>query len=98
MAYTVDTDFGSIKGKVGWRGDEPVIFTPEYDDCVEIAKAHNLPLRDVFLAAQVAFVLEQEEDDEEGDDCEHEHDHDHDGHDHDHDHHHEHADETAPKS
>lgn len=89
MAYTVETDFGSIKGKVGWRGDEPVIFTPEYDDCVEIAKAHGLPLRDVYMAAQIAFIVEQEEDDEDGDECEHEHDHDHDcAHDHDHRHDH----------
>lgn len=93
MAYTVETDFGSVKGKVGWRGDEAVIFTPEYEDCVEIAKAHNMPLRDVYMAAQISFILEQEEDD---DDHDHDHDdddcgHDHDcAHDHDHDHHHDH--------
>lgn len=96
MAYTVDTEFGPIKGKVGWRGEEPVVFTPEYDDCVEVAKAHEMPLRDVYLAAQIAFILEQEdEDDEDDDDCEHEHDHDHDcsrDHDHSHDHDHDHHD------
>jgi pyridinium-3,5-bisthiocarboxylic acid mononucleotide nickel chelatase len=99
MAYTVETDFGSVKGKVGWRGEEPVVFTPEYDDCVEIAKAHDMPLRDVQLAAQIAFILEQEsdEDDEDEDecghdhDCAHDHDHDH-GHHHDHDHDHDHDD------
>ena len=97
MAYTVETDFGSVKGKVGWRGDEPVIFTPEYEDCVEIAKAHNMPLRDVYMAAQISFILEQEEDDDDhdhdhdhdDDDCGHNHDHGHDcAHDHDHDHDH----------
>ena len=93
MALTVETDFGPVKGKVGWRGEEPAIFTAEYDDCVEIAKAHNLPLRDVYMAAQIAFLLEQDDDDEHDhdhdDDCEHEHDHDHDcAHDHDHDHDH----------
>ena len=91
MAYTVETEFGSIKGKVGWRGDEPVIFTPEYESCVEVAKAHGMPLRDVYLAAQIGFVLEQEDDDEHDEDGDHDHDHDHDhdcGHDHDHDHDH----------
>ena len=60
----------------------------------EYAKAHSLPLRDIYMAAQIAFILEQEEDDEDdehGEDCEHEHDHDHDcAHDHDHDHGHQH--------
>ena len=39
MEYSVDTDFGPVKGKVGWRDEEPAIFTPEYDHCVSIAKA-----------------------------------------------------------
>lgn len=91
MAYTVDTDFGPIKGKLGWRPDEPAIFTPEYDDCVEVAKAHDLPLQDVYMAARIAFLMEDhEEDDEDHDhDCDHDHDHDC-GHDHDHDHSHDH--------
>lgn len=98
MVYTVETEYGPIKGKVGWRGDEPVVFTPEYEDCVEIAKAHDLPLRDVFLAAQIGFVIEQDDEDDEldhdhdhdcSDECDHDHDHDHDhSHDHDHDHDH----------
>ena len=91
--YTVETDFGSIKGKLAWRADEPVVFTPEYEDCVEIAKAHELPLKDVFVAAQLAFLMEEHDDDDEDDDgeehdhdCGHDHDdHDHNDHDHDHD-------------
>lgn len=99
-AYTVETDFGPIKGKLGWRPEEPAIFTPEYDDCVEIAKAHDLPLQDVYMAAKVAFLLEDHDDEDECDDddhdhdCAHDHDHDHDhdgGHDHDHDHPHDHG-------
>ncbi|WP_397570004.1 nickel pincer cofactor biosynthesis protein LarC [Schlesneria sp. T3-172] len=90
MSYTVETDFGPIKGKVGWRENEAAVFKPEFDHCVEIAKAHELPLRDVYMAAQFAFHLEDDiDDDEDGDDEEGEHDHDHDhdcGHDHDHDH------------
>jgi uncharacterized protein (TIGR00299 family) protein len=89
MVYTVETDFGPIKGKLGWRPDEPAIFTPEYDDCVEIAKAHDLPLQDVYMAAKVAFLLEDHEEDDEECDSDEEHDHDHDcAHDHDHSHDH----------
>ena len=94
--YNVETDFGPIKGKLAWRPEEPVIFTPEYEDCVEIAKAHDLPLRDVFLAAQVAFLMEEHEEDDGHDhdgahdhDCDHDCGHDHDGA-HDHDHRHDH--------
>lgn len=97
MVYTVETDFGPVKGKLGWRPDEPAIFTPEYDDCVEIAKAHDLPLQDVYMAAKVAFLLEDHDEDDcdSEDDCGHDHDHDHShdhdcGHDHDHDHSHDH--------
>lgn len=91
MAYTVETEFGSVKGKVGWRGDEPVVFTPEYENCVEIAKAHEMPLRDVYLAAQIAFIIEQESDDDDDEDGDHDHDHDCSrDHDHDHGHHHDH--------
>ena len=93
MTYTVETDFGPIKGKVGWRENEAAIFKPEFDHCAEIAKAHDLPLRDIYMAAQFAFHLEDDSDDDECDDedCDHDHDHDHDhGHDHDHDHGHDH--------
>ncbi len=88
MVYTVESDFGPIKGKLGWRPDEPAIFTPEYEDCAEIAKAHDLPLQDVYMAAKVAFLLEDHDEDEDDEDCD---DHDHDcAHDHDHDHSHDH--------
>ncbi|MBS0201513.1 MAG: nickel pincer cofactor biosynthesis protein LarC [Planctomycetes bacterium] len=95
MVYTVETDFGPVKGKLGWRPDEPAIFTPEYEDCAEIAKANDLPLQDVYMAAKVAFLLEDHDEDDECDDHDHDHDcgHDHDHdcqHDHDHDHSHDH--------
>jgi uncharacterized protein (TIGR00299 family) protein len=90
MAYTVDSDFGPIKGKLGWRPDEPAIFTPEYDACVEIAKAHGLPLQDVYMAAKVAFLLEEHDEDDDCDDHDHDHDDGHHHHDHDHDHSHDH--------
>jgi uncharacterized protein (DUF111 family) len=92
MAYTVETDFGPIKGKVGWRGDEAAIYSPEYEDCARIASAHDIPLREVYMAAQIAFLIEQDEaeDHECDEDCIHDHDHDHDDDDHDHDHGHQH--------
>ena len=33
QAVEVETPFGPIKGKLGWLGDRPPTFSPEYDDC-----------------------------------------------------------------
>jgi pyridinium-3,5-bisthiocarboxylic acid mononucleotide nickel chelatase len=54
-SHAVDTVWGPIEGKIGWlRGDVPR-FTPEFDACRRIALKHNLPLADVYKAAQKAF-------------------------------------------
>lgn len=98
--FSVDTDWGPVQGKVGWRDGEPAVFSPEYEDCVEIAKAYDIPLRDVYLAAQAEFLMSSEVDVDELDDdddeteehehdCSRDHDHDH-SHDHNHDHSHDH--------
>ncbi len=97
----VDTEWGPIKGKVGWREGEAAVFSPEYDDCARIAEAYEVPFREVYLTAQAEFLLQTDADEE----FEHEHDHDgepcdgdHDddddedhGHDHSHDHGHDHS-------
>jgi uncharacterized protein (TIGR00299 family) protein len=93
MAYTVETQFGPIKGKLGWQPGEPAIFVPEYEDCAKMARAHDVPLRDVYLAAEFEFASieddEELEHDHDDDDCGHDHDQDHDcSHDHDHSHDH----------
>lgn len=55
---TVDTPLGPVKGKLGWPEgpDRPPRFRPEYDDCVRVAHEKNLPLPEVFEAAQHAFA------------------------------------------
>jgi hypothetical protein len=103
MAYKIDTPWGPVEGKVAWREGEPAVFTPEYDDCVRIAEAYSVPLRDVMQAAQAEFLInadvDEEDDDEPDEDAvaaedaapagTHRHDHSHD-HDHGHDHGHDH--------
>jgi pyridinium-3,5-bisthiocarboxylic acid mononucleotide nickel chelatase len=49
---TVETPWGPVKGKRGWLDGKPPIFTPEYEDCARVARAHGVPLADVL--AQVA--------------------------------------------
>ena len=47
-AVTVETPWGMVRGKRGWRQDGVSVFTPEYEDCARVARQHGVPLRDVF--------------------------------------------------
>lgn len=46
----VQTPWGLVKAKRGWRGDGFEVLTPEFEDCARIARAHGVPLRDVYAA------------------------------------------------
>lgn len=48
-AVTVETPWGPIQGKRGWRSGIEVT-TPEYEDCARVARAHGVALREVYRA------------------------------------------------
>jgi uncharacterized protein (TIGR00299 family) protein len=50
-AVTVETPWGPVKAKRGWRDGFEVV-TPEYEDCARVAREHNVPLRDVYAAVR----------------------------------------------
>jgi uncharacterized protein (TIGR00299 family) protein len=52
----VDTQFGSVRGKLGWLGERPPSFSPEYDDCARIAVERGVALREVYDAAHAAYA------------------------------------------
>jgi len=52
---TVDTEYGSIRIKVGFLDGKPVTVSPEYDDCARAAQKHQVPLKRVFTAALTAY-------------------------------------------
>lgn len=54
-AVTVDTPFGPVQAKKGWR-DGVEIITPEYEDCARIARERDVPLRSVYDAVRRATV------------------------------------------
>jgi uncharacterized protein (TIGR00299 family) protein len=54
-AATVQTPWGPVQGKLGWRGSEAPLFTPEYEDCARLAREKGIALREVYRAAQRAF-------------------------------------------
>ncbi|MCA9068447.1 MAG: nickel pincer cofactor biosynthesis protein LarC [Planctomycetaceae bacterium] len=92
--HTVETPWGSVRGKLGWRHGEVAIFTPEFEDCAKLAAEHSLPLRQIYRAAETAFdtqaINEQTIEIQTTDHHHHDHSHDHHDHDHSHDHHHDH--------
>jgi uncharacterized protein (TIGR00299 family) protein len=50
-AVTVETPWGPVKAKRGWRAGFEVV-TPEYEDCARVAREHNVPLREVYAAVR----------------------------------------------
>ncbi len=53
--HTVQTPWGPVKGKLGWREGRPPVFAPEYDDCARVAREQKVPLRQVYEQAQRAY-------------------------------------------
>ena len=49
-AVTVETPWGPVRAKRGWRDDGFEVVTPEYEDCARVAREHGVPLRDVYDA------------------------------------------------
>lgn len=53
-AVTVETPWGAIRGKRGWRESGVRVFTPEYEDCARVARQHGIALREVYATVRQA--------------------------------------------
>jgi len=53
---TAESRFGSVRIKVAARGDA-VTASPEYEDCVTLARKHGVSLKTVIEAARVAWQM-----------------------------------------
>ncbi|HUR55117.1 MAG TPA: nickel pincer cofactor biosynthesis protein LarC, partial [Gemmataceae bacterium] len=51
-AIEVETPWGTVKAKRGWREDGFEVVTPEYEDCARLARELGIPLRDVYAAVR----------------------------------------------
>jgi uncharacterized protein (DUF111 family) len=56
---TVQTPWGPVQGKRGWREGETGVFTPEYEDCARVAREHAVALREVYAAVERAWRQQQ---------------------------------------
>ena len=53
---TVETPYGAVRVKVARRSGQVVNVAPEYEDCARLAREKSVPLKDVLLAAQMAYA------------------------------------------
>jgi uncharacterized protein (TIGR00299 family) protein len=53
-AITVETPWGPVKAKKGWRDGGIVVFAPEYEDCARLAREKSLAIRVIYEAVHDA--------------------------------------------
>jgi uncharacterized protein (TIGR00299 family) protein len=58
-ACTVETPWGPVQGKLGWRDGQPPSFSPEFEDCARIARERGVALREVYARAEEAYRRQQ---------------------------------------
>ncbi len=90
QGHSVETPWGSVQGKLGWLSGGTTVFTPEFESCAAVAQAHGITLRDVYRAAETAWLMESQraaaasstpiETSAQAGSTPHDHEHDHDHH------------------
>jgi len=55
-AIEVETTYGKVKMKIAKQEGKVVNVAPEYEDCQKLASEKSAPLKEVMLAAQVAYT------------------------------------------
>jgi uncharacterized protein (TIGR00299 family) protein len=53
--HTVQTPWGPMQGKLGWREGGAPVFSPEYEDCARVAREQKIPLREVYERSRRAY-------------------------------------------
>ena len=51
----VDTEYGTVRVKVGRLGNDTVTRSPEYEDCARLASEQNVPFKAVYESASTLF-------------------------------------------
>jgi uncharacterized protein (DUF111 family) len=59
--HTVETPWGPVEGKLGWRAGGPPKFAPEFESCRRVAEEQGIAFREVYQAALSAFQANEKE-------------------------------------
>jgi uncharacterized protein (TIGR00299 family) protein len=54
-SIVVQTPWGPIKAKRGWRDGQDAVVTPEYEDCARIAREYGVALADVYRVVAQSY-------------------------------------------
>ena len=54
-SVAVETEFGTVRVKIGHRAGRVVRISPEFDDCLAAARQRDVPVREVMFAAERAW-------------------------------------------
>jgi len=57
-SVSVDTPYGSVRVKLGRRGEQVLNAQPEFDDCHRLAEERGVPVKEVWAAALAAWRKE----------------------------------------
>ncbi len=57
----IQTPYGTVKVKVAKRDGKVLNFAPEYEDCQRLATEKGIPLKQVMIAAQAAYLAHAEQ-------------------------------------
>ncbi len=52
----VETPYGAVRVKIARRDGTVINVAPEYEDCSRLAAEQSVPLKEVMLAAQLAYA------------------------------------------
>jgi len=58
---TVSTQWGPVRGKLGWQEGRRPIFSPEFEECARLARQYQLPLREIYAHSQRAYLEQEKE-------------------------------------
>ncbi len=58
--HSLETKWGLVQGKLGWREGQSAIFTPEYEDCARVARESGIPLQAVYAEVRKVYLDNKE--------------------------------------
>ncbi len=52
----IETKYGKVRVKIGYSGNQAIKHKAEYDDCMELARKFNVPLKDIYREVEKILI------------------------------------------